>query len=51
MEPADLLPCSQDPGTGPYPVLDESTPHFHFIFSNTRFNILGLLVATPRSVI
>jgi hypothetical protein len=27
MEPEVLLPCSQDPFTGPYPEPDESTPH------------------------
>jgi hypothetical protein len=32
MEPEGSLPCSQEPSTGPYPELDQSTP-YHSILS------------------
>jgi hypothetical protein len=32
MEPESLLPYSQEPITGPYPELDESSPQFPTLF-------------------
>jgi hypothetical protein len=32
MEPEDLLPCSQQPSTGPYPEPEESTPYHPKLF-------------------
>jgi hypothetical protein len=39
MEPVSLLPCSQEPSTGPYPEPDQSSP-YHSILSNIHFNII-----------
>jgi hypothetical protein len=33
MDPEGSLPCSQEPATGLYPELDESSPHTPTIFS------------------
>jgi hypothetical protein len=38
MEPDGLLPCSQEPSTGPYPEPDRSSP-YHHILSKIYFNI------------
>jgi len=32
MKPEDLLLCSQEAASGPYPELDESKPHLPTIF-------------------
>jgi hypothetical protein len=32
MEPESSLPCSQQPATGSYPEVDESSPHFPTLF-------------------
>jgi hypothetical protein len=37
MEPEDS--CSQEPSTGPYPVLDEFSPYYP-ILSKLHFNII-----------
>jgi hypothetical protein len=40
MEPECSLPCSQEPGTGFYPELEESCPHEPISFSTMIFNII-----------
>jgi hypothetical protein len=37
MQHAGSLPCSQQPGTGPYPKPDGSNPHPPDLFSEDRF--------------
>jgi hypothetical protein len=37
MEPEGLLPCSQEPDTGPYPEPDESSPQLSILFSLDPF--------------
>jgi len=39
MEPESLLPCLQQPTTGPYPDTDESSPHPYTLFK-VHFNII-----------
>jgi hypothetical protein len=39
MEPEGLLPCSQEPSTGPYPEPDQSTS-YHPILSKIHLNIV-----------
>jgi hypothetical protein len=39
MEPEDLLSCSQEPPTGPYPEPDQSSP-YHPILSKIHFSII-----------
>jgi hypothetical protein len=46
MEPESLLPCSQQPSTGPYFELDQSSP-YHPILSPIHLNII--LPPTSRS--
>jgi hypothetical protein len=36
MEPKGSLPCSQEPSTGPYPESDQSNPHHHILFLNSK---------------
>jgi hypothetical protein len=37
MEPEGYLLCSQEPSTGPYPELDQSSPHPRNIFPYDQF--------------
>jgi hypothetical protein len=37
MEAEGLLPCSQEPATGPCPESDESSPHLPTIFPQNPF--------------
>jgi hypothetical protein len=32
MEPEGSLPCSQEPSTGPYPELDQSSPYYPILY-------------------
>jgi len=47
MEPEVPLPCSQEPATGPYPELDESSPHILILPSKDPFQYY--LPSTPRT--
>jgi hypothetical protein len=47
MEPEDLLPCSQELSTGPYPEPDESNP-YRFILS-TKIHLNSTLSSTSNS--
>jgi hypothetical protein len=38
MESEVSLPCSQEPATGSYPELDESSPHLPTLFSKIHSN-------------
>jgi hypothetical protein len=40
MESNGLLPCTQEPTTGPYLEPDYSNPYHPFCFSKIQFNIL-----------
>jgi hypothetical protein len=46
-ETKNLLQFSQQPATAHYPEPDESSPHSHFYFFKTHFNII--LSTTPTS--
>jgi hypothetical protein len=41
IEPEGLLPCSQEPSTGPYPEPDQSNPHHPILILSTHLH-LGL---------
>jgi hypothetical protein len=43
MKPEGSLPCSQQPATGPYPELDESSPHTHTLFLLDPFKYYPLI--------
>jgi hypothetical protein len=47
MEPKGLLPCSEEPVTGPYPVPDESNPYPEPHFLKIHFNTI--IPSTSRS--
>jgi hypothetical protein len=36
------LPCSQEPGIGPYPEPDESSPYLPFVFLSESFQHLPI---------
>jgi hypothetical protein len=46
MEPEGSLPCSQEPATGHYPDLDESSPQLSILFLSILSNII--FPSTPR---
>jgi len=39
MEPEDLLPCTQEPATGPCPETDESSTQLPTAFRKINYNI------------
>jgi hypothetical protein len=51
IEPEGLLPCSQDPSTGPYPEPDQSSPYHPILilFSHLRLGFLSGLLPSPLS--
>jgi hypothetical protein len=51
MESENLLPCSQQPATGPYFETGESSPHLPSQFLKIHFNIIILLrLGLPRDL-
>jgi hypothetical protein len=45
MEPKGLVPCSQEPFTGPYPELDQSSPYNPILSLQDPFSFASVVLA------
>jgi hypothetical protein len=46
MDPERLLPCSQEPFTGPHPEPDWSSPYQHTLYYKQEMDLLDLIFFT-----